>query len=128
MALQLLDYATDTATSDPSCICNLHHSSRQHRILNPLSKARGRTQILMVPSWIHFCCTTKGTPNYCYCFFRTTPKAYGSSQARGQIQASAASLHHSSWQHWILNQLSKTKDRTRILMDPWSCSVRFVNQ
>ena len=29
---------------------NLHHSSLQRQILNPLSKARGRTHNLMVPS------------------------------------------------------------------------------
>ena len=28
-------------------------------------------------------------------FFRATPEAYGSSQARGQIGATAAGLHHS---------------------------------
>ena len=26
-------------------------------------------------------------------------------------------LHHSSWQHWILNPLSETRDQTHILMD-----------
>ena len=36
-------YTTVTATWDPSSICDLHHSSRQHQILNPLSKARDRT-------------------------------------------------------------------------------------
>ena len=36
LELQCLTYATATATSDPSCTCNLHHSSR----LNPLSEAR----------------------------------------------------------------------------------------
>ena len=45
----------------PSCICDLHHSSQKHRILNPLSKARDWTPNLMVPSQIHFCCTTTGT-------------------------------------------------------------------
>ena len=35
-----------------SCICNLHHSSRQCRIPNSLSKARDRTQNIMVPSRI----------------------------------------------------------------------------
>ena len=40
----------------------LHHSSRQCRILNPLSEARDRTCNLMVPSRIHFCCATTGTP------------------------------------------------------------------
>ena len=38
--------------------------------------------------------------NYCLvfvfvCFFRAVPMAYGSSQARGQIGAKGASLHHS---------------------------------
>ena len=27
------------------------------------------------------------------------------------------SLHHSSWQHWILKLLSEARDRTHILMD-----------
>ena len=31
---------TDTAVPNPSCICDLYHSSRQSRILNPLSKTR----------------------------------------------------------------------------------------
>jgi len=50
--LLLPAYARATATQDPSRICNLHHSSQQHQILNPLSEARGRTQNLMVPSRI----------------------------------------------------------------------------
>ena len=45
--LQLLAYARATATRDPSCICNLYHSSQQHRILNELSEARDQTCILM---------------------------------------------------------------------------------
>ena len=32
-------YATATATPDPSHVCDLHHSSRQHQILDPLSYA-----------------------------------------------------------------------------------------
>ena len=49
--LQLLTYATATATPDPRLICNLHHSSWQCRIPNPLSKARDQTWILMGTSW-----------------------------------------------------------------------------
>ena len=45
--LHLLAYATATATQDPSCICDLHHSSQQHQILNPLSEARDWTHVLM---------------------------------------------------------------------------------
>ena len=51
--LQLLAYATATATPDPSRICDLHHSPRQRRILNPLSKARDQTRNLIVPGRIH---------------------------------------------------------------------------
>ena len=45
--LQLPTYATATATQDPSQIYNLHHSSWPHWILNPLSKTRDQTCILM---------------------------------------------------------------------------------
>ena len=45
---------TATATPDLSRVCDLHHSSRQHWILNPLiSDARARTRNLMVPRQIH---------------------------------------------------------------------------
>ena len=60
--LQPPAYTTVAATSDPSHVCKLHHSSRQCQILNPLSEARDRTFHLTLPSWIHFCCTTTGTP------------------------------------------------------------------
>ena len=60
--LQLPAYVTATATPDPSCVCNLYHSSRQRRILNPLNEARYGTYILMDTSRIRFCCTTMRTP------------------------------------------------------------------
>ena len=50
--LELLAYTTATAMQDPSCVCKLHHSSWQRRILNPLSKAKDQTHNLMVPSQI----------------------------------------------------------------------------
>ena len=40
-------YATATAMQNPSCICDLHNSSWQHWILNPLSRARDHTCILV---------------------------------------------------------------------------------
>ena len=52
LELQLLAYATATATLDPSHVCDLHHSSQQPWILNPLSKARDQTHILMDPSQV----------------------------------------------------------------------------
>ena len=50
--LPLLVYTMATATWDLSCVCDLHPSSRQRRILNLRSKARNRTLFLMDPSWI----------------------------------------------------------------------------
>ena len=41
---------------------SLHHSSRQHRIADPLSKAGDQTGILKDTSRICFCCATTGTP------------------------------------------------------------------
>ena len=55
-------YARASATQDPSCICDLHHSPQQRWILNPLSEARDQTHNLIIPSWIRFCCTMMATP------------------------------------------------------------------
>ena len=52
LELQLPANTTATVTWDPSHICNLHCSSRQHQILNPLSKARDGTCILGDTGWI----------------------------------------------------------------------------
>ena len=46
---------------NPSHICNLHHSSRQYWILNPLSKARDWTWVLIDTNQIRFCGATIGT-------------------------------------------------------------------
>ena len=53
LALQLPAYTTATATRDLSCICDPHYSSRECRILNPLSKAREWTCIFMDTSRVH---------------------------------------------------------------------------
>ena len=48
LELQLPAYTTATSTPDLRHVCDLHHSSRQRWILNPLSKAR----IEPASSWI----------------------------------------------------------------------------
>ena len=48
--LQLPAHTTATATSDLRHSYDLHHSSWQHRILNPLSEPRDQTCNLMVAS------------------------------------------------------------------------------
>ena len=40
LELQLLAYATAAVTQDPSRVCDLHCSSWQSQILNPLSGAK----------------------------------------------------------------------------------------
>ena len=64
LELQQPAYTTATATPDPSHICDVHQSSGEHQILNPLSEARDRTRNLMVSSRIHFRCARMGTPKY----------------------------------------------------------------
>ena len=53
-------------------------------------RGRRRSERVNIRVWIVF------PPGafVCVCLFRATPKAYGSSQARGPIGATAASLHH----------------------------------
>ena len=67
LELQLLAYTTATATGDPSRVCDLHQSSRQCRILTPLSKARDQTRVLMDASRIRFRWATRGNSGLC-CF------------------------------------------------------------
>ena len=54
---QMTAYARATAIQGLSlcCICNLHHSSWQHRILNPLNEARNQTCVLIDASQVCYC-------------------------------------------------------------------------
>ena len=53
--LWLLVYTIATAMPDLSWVCDLHQRSGQCQILNPLSKARDGTHVLMDPSQVHYC-------------------------------------------------------------------------
>ena len=53
--LQMLAYAAATALPDLSHVSDLHQSSWQCRILNPLSEAKDTPHILMDTSRVHFC-------------------------------------------------------------------------
>ena len=52
LELQPLAYTTAEATWDLSRVCDLHHSSGQHQILNPLSEARDQTRTLVDASQV----------------------------------------------------------------------------
>ena len=56
LELQLPAYTRATAMRGLSHVCDLHHSSWQHRILNPLSEVRDRTRVLMDPRQVHYGC------------------------------------------------------------------------
>ena len=58
--LQMLAYIT--ATRDLSHVCNLHHSSLQCWIPDPLRETRDQMRILMDTSQICFPCSTVGIP------------------------------------------------------------------
>ena len=67
--LQLPAYAMATAMPDPSCVFDLHHSSQQCQILNPLRETRGRTCVLMDASWICFHWATTRTLKLIFIFW-----------------------------------------------------------
>ena len=52
--LQMVAYTTASAIQDLSRVCDLHHSSQQHWILNPLMEARDQPLILMDNCWAHY--------------------------------------------------------------------------
>ena len=66
LELQLLATATATATATAMAVqglsyfCDLHHSSWQRWIFNPLSEARNRTRNLMDASQVHLLLSHKG--------------------------------------------------------------------
>ena len=55
LELELQVPASSPATQGLSRIYDLRHSSRQHRILSPLSEARDGTHILMDACRVHYC-------------------------------------------------------------------------
>ena len=81
--LQLPSYTTATATSDPSRVYDLHHSSWQRQILNPPSEARDQSHILMDASQICFHGTTMETPQSLY-FYPFSPSPAGQKTTCGQ--------------------------------------------
>ena len=58
----LLAYTRATATWDPSWAYKLRHRSWKGWSLNPLSKARDWTRILMETSWVCYCWPKTGIP------------------------------------------------------------------
>ena len=66
--LQLPAYTTATGMPDPSYVCDLHHSSWQHRIPYALSEARDQTLILMDATQIVSASPQRELPTFTYFF------------------------------------------------------------
>ena len=67
---QLLVYTTATAMLHPSCVFDLHHSSGQRLILNPLSGARDRTYVPMDARWVRLLLSHNGNASiFLYCCY-----------------------------------------------------------
>ena len=110
--LQLLAYAT--ATSDPSRICSLHHSSWQIQILNPLMEARDWACILMDTSQIRSAGQQRELPSiylFIFSFFSAHSVACW---VPGPGIKSNPELWPilQMWQCWILNPLCQAGDWT----------------
>ena len=58
---------------DPSLICEIHHSSWQHWILNPLSGARDQTCILMDTTQVYYLTTEPQWELHIFIFFTFLP-------------------------------------------------------
>ena len=59
-------YCNHSNTGSKNCVGNLNHSSWQHQILNPLSKTRDWTRILLGTSQVHYHWVMIGTPSLTY--------------------------------------------------------------
>ena len=105
------------------------NTMRVRRAIGTETRLTGRPCFQWSPR--EFSCTIF---SFLFLLLRAAPAASGSSQSRGQIGATAASLRyatataaqdlscicnlqHSSWQCWILNPLREARDCTRVLMD-----------
>ena len=99
--------------------CDLHHSSQQRQILNPLNEASDQTCNLMVPSWICFRCATTGIPwlffyfwtnnfvhlfLFCWAIFLPCPW-HAEVPGPGIEPMPQWRPKPLQWQHWILNPL-----------------------
>ena len=62
LELQLPAYTSARAMPDLNCICHLHHSSPQHWIFKPLSRARDQTHVFIDTSWVPYQWATTGMP------------------------------------------------------------------
>ena len=111
-------YTTATATWDPNHVCDLHDSSWQCWILNPVSKARYRFCVLMDTSQIHFCWATMAPPwkllllltlhcniwhTSCYVLFAEGPVRALESSVLSTSTSPGLSQGTHLWEEWLFS-------------------------
>ena len=107
-----------------SCICDLHRSSWQHWIPDPLSEARDQTCILMDISWIHLCCATTGTSST---YFSILYKARNFwNKIYSSVPSKFVSLTYFSFTDAMILKVVYTKKRSCWALDTasnpnWTC-------
>ena len=113
LELQLPAYTIATATWHLRCLCDLHHSSWQLWIPDPLSE--DWTCILMDTSWICFHCATVGTP---IPFFSTLKTSLSTNLLvhRWEHFFSPQFFFFSFWTPYlVLGEICSEKERTNMI-------------
>mgnify|MGYP001273052241 CR=1 FL=1 len=101
-----LDWKNQYCQNDSTTQGKLHIQGNPYHITNGiLHRMRTKTLFFLICMETQRPQIAKGI-FFFFFLFRATPVAYGSSQARGQIGAIDAGLHHSSQQCKILNPVS----------------------
>ena len=93
LELQLLAYNKATATQDQSRICDLHHSSAQCQIPNPLSGPRDQTHIVMDTVEFVSAVPQQGTPSVLSFKLETKPSSLTSLFSAHSISYQVQGFH-----------------------------------
>ena len=109
--------------TDQSRVCNLHHSSWQWQILNPLSKARDQTIILIDTGWVHFHWATIGTPYFILFYFILFYFILGSHLRHMEIPRLGIELDHSIFHGFVGKFYLSFISFYPIFADPTECGL-----
>ena len=125
--LKLPVYDTAIAMQDPSCVCDLHRSSRQCQIPDPLQGQGSNPCLQKYQSDSFPLCHNRNSKMFCFVFaffglhlqhmeitrlgVKSKPQlpAYTTATATQDLSC-ICNLHHSSQQCWILNPMSEARD------------------
>ena len=117
--LQLPAYTTATASQDPSHVCDIHHSSRQPWILNPLREARDWTHLLLDAGRVSYLWAMTGA--HIYCISDTLP-------SHADLSFWPISIFFSPnnfFQHFLQSSILATKPRSFVCVAKYLFPLHF---